>query len=292
MMELPTLEGIFAQLAVEQDSDGIAREIADLIRAMKDLRAEGQFRVLYRVFLLRVIDLEVLSADADTAKLLGQFVAIFAGISFFFAAPLFILAGNMPAADVVDRGAPADRDHDHDVGLFSVLSWDSHDARPARRACSRTIADTDDHTFPGKALRRQGRGAGLVIVSLNVFTGLAWPLSFASSDGAIWARCDRSLLTGRPSFWRVCSRSVWCSGIQGVDSPTSSAPALSAALCAVYSYGALRASWGCIFWSRHWRRARHSAHRRTTGCWRGCRRIGFLGSSSSSMGRCLRASPG
>ncbi|HTF65739.1 MAG TPA: ABC transporter ATP-binding protein [Edaphobacter sp.] len=33
MMELPTLEGIFAQLAVEQDSNAIAKEIADLIRA-------------------------------------------------------------------------------------------------------------------------------------------------------------------------------------------------------------------------------------------------------------------
>jgi ABC-2 type transport system ATP-binding protein len=32
MMELPTLEGIFQQLAVEQDTDGIAREIADLIQ--------------------------------------------------------------------------------------------------------------------------------------------------------------------------------------------------------------------------------------------------------------------
>ncbi len=33
LMELPTLEAIFSQLAVEQDTDSIAREIADLIRA-------------------------------------------------------------------------------------------------------------------------------------------------------------------------------------------------------------------------------------------------------------------
>jgi hypothetical protein len=31
MMELPTREGIFSQLAVEQDTNAIAREIADLI---------------------------------------------------------------------------------------------------------------------------------------------------------------------------------------------------------------------------------------------------------------------
>ena len=33
LMELPTLEGIFQQLAVEQDTSAISREIADLIEA-------------------------------------------------------------------------------------------------------------------------------------------------------------------------------------------------------------------------------------------------------------------
>ncbi|HEY7976107.1 MAG TPA: hypothetical protein VID72_12240, partial [Ktedonobacterales bacterium] len=33
LMELPTLEAIFSQLAVEQDSDSMARSIADLIDA-------------------------------------------------------------------------------------------------------------------------------------------------------------------------------------------------------------------------------------------------------------------
>ena len=32
-MAVPTLEEIFSQLAVEQDSEAISREIADLIRA-------------------------------------------------------------------------------------------------------------------------------------------------------------------------------------------------------------------------------------------------------------------
>jgi len=33
LMELPTLEGIFSQLAVEQNTEAVSREIADLIRA-------------------------------------------------------------------------------------------------------------------------------------------------------------------------------------------------------------------------------------------------------------------
>jgi ABC-2 type transport system ATP-binding protein len=32
-MQLPTLEGIFSQLAIEQDFNAISREIADLIHA-------------------------------------------------------------------------------------------------------------------------------------------------------------------------------------------------------------------------------------------------------------------
>ena len=32
-MQLPTLEAIFSQLAVEQDTDSMARDIADLIHA-------------------------------------------------------------------------------------------------------------------------------------------------------------------------------------------------------------------------------------------------------------------
>jgi ABC-2 type transport system ATP-binding protein len=33
VMSLPTLEGIFSQLAVEQDTVGISKQIADLINA-------------------------------------------------------------------------------------------------------------------------------------------------------------------------------------------------------------------------------------------------------------------
>ena len=60
---------------MEQDTAAISREIADLIRGMMKL----QFRVLYREFLFRMVDLELLSAQGDMVKLLGQF----AGVLFF-----------------------------------------------------------------------------------------------------------------------------------------------------------------------------------------------------------------
>ena len=45
----------------------------------------SQFRVLYREFLLRLVDLELLSADAqgDTNKLLGQFATVLVSSSVF-----------------------------------------------------------------------------------------------------------------------------------------------------------------------------------------------------------------
>ena len=48
-----------------------------------------QFRVLYREFLFRMVDLEVLSAHAqgDSNKLLGQFAALLIFLSMLFALP-------------------------------------------------------------------------------------------------------------------------------------------------------------------------------------------------------------
>lgn len=54
-----------------------------------------QFPVLYRVFLLRVVDLELLSPESDVVKLLGQFAAVLAAISFLFTAPLILLGGRL-----------------------------------------------------------------------------------------------------------------------------------------------------------------------------------------------------
>ena len=40
-----------------------------------------QFRVLYREFLFRMVDLELLSPQGDRSKLLGQFAALLVFIS-------------------------------------------------------------------------------------------------------------------------------------------------------------------------------------------------------------------
>ena len=48
---------------------------------------KSQFRVLYREFLFRMVDLELLSAHAqgDVSRLLGQFASLFVFVSLLFA---------------------------------------------------------------------------------------------------------------------------------------------------------------------------------------------------------------
>ena len=52
-----------------------------------------EFHVLFRVFFMRVVDLELLSADADPTRLIGQFATTLASISLLFALPIILMGG-------------------------------------------------------------------------------------------------------------------------------------------------------------------------------------------------------
>ena len=91
-----------------------------------------QFRVLYREFLFRMVDLELLSAHAqgDMSKLFGQFAALLVFLSILFTFPaLGVGSGRiLPQARLLQAWSG-----EHFliattmlvVGLFAVLSWDS-----------------------------------------------------------------------------------------------------------------------------------------------------------------------
>jgi len=94
--------------------------------------AKRQFRVLYREFLFRMVDLEVLSAHAlgDANKLLGQFAALLVFISMLLSMAAFGFAGSHMAPParfaftlVIEHFLIATTMLV--VGLFAVLSWDS-----------------------------------------------------------------------------------------------------------------------------------------------------------------------
>jgi len=149
-----------------------------------------QLRVLYRQFLFRVFDLEVLSAHAqgDANKLLGQFAAllVFVSVSITFGAMLFSEPSS-PWMDSRDSGLLIAMVAQHFliattmlvVGLFAVLSWDA--TFPDRRdVLVLAPLPVRARTMFMAKVAAVGTSLGLTIVLLHCAMGLMLPLLFAS----------------------------------------------------------------------------------------------------------------
>jgi CubicO group peptidase (beta-lactamase class C family) len=156
--------------------------------------SKPQFRTLYREFLFRIVDLELLSAHAegDSRTLLGQFASLLVFVSVTLA-----LGGAAWAATVKDGRLPP-LVHLIDawgmehfliattmlvVGLFAVLSWES--MFPDRR----DVLVLGPLPVPGRTLLLAKVAAvasalGLTVAALHVAAGIAWPLALAQFDSA------------------------------------------------------------------------------------------------------------
>lgn len=147
-----------------------------------------QFRVLYRVFLLRVVDLELLSADGDTTRLLGQFAALFAAVSFMFTAPLILFGGGLPPDDILTMEHFLIATTMVVIGLFSVLNWDS--IFPDRRdvLVLAPLPVRANTLFIAK-LAALAFAMALSVIALNVFTGLVWPAVIFAPHAGVVAAC-------------------------------------------------------------------------------------------------------
>ena len=148
-----------------------------------------QFRVLYRQFLFRMVDLELLSASAqgDISKLLGQFAGllIFFSFALSFGALIFDRSKLSPAKL---QSALWGMEHFLIsttllvVGLFAVLSWDS--TFPDRRDVlvlaplpirARTL-------FLAK-VTAAASALSLTVVAMHCLAGLGWPFHFTPKGG-------------------------------------------------------------------------------------------------------------
>ncbi len=148
-----------------------------------------QFQVLYRQFLFRMVDLELLSASAqgDISKLLGQFAGLLVFFSFAcsFGALIFDRSRLRPAQL---QSALWGLEHFFIsttilvVGLFAVLSWDS--TFPDRRDVlvlaplpirARTL-------FLAK-VAAAGTALSLTVVAMHCLGGLGWPFQFTPKGG-------------------------------------------------------------------------------------------------------------
>lgn len=157
--------------------------------------SKSQFRILYRQFLFRVVDLEVLSASAqgDANKLLGRFAALLVWISAGFA--LFaIMIGNMPSGLKLSAENNLVSTTMLVVGIFAILSWDS--VFPDRRdVMVLAPLPVRARTMFLAKVTATATALGLVVVLLHCGAGLTWAFRFASSFGFV------SLVQAFGAYW-------------------------------------------------------------------------------------------
>ncbi len=146
-----------------------------------------QFRTLYRIFLLRVVDLNLMSADADPAKLVTQFATMFATISLFIALPAMIglMGGGRTTGTngwtaehfLIETSMTI-------VGLVAVLNWDA--ALPDRQdVLILAPLPVRNSTLLLAKIAALLAAPGLALVALNMFSGVLWPVGFRAGDGGI-----------------------------------------------------------------------------------------------------------
>lgn len=153
----------------------------DLARKYLD-RLPLEFRVLYRQFLLRVVDLEALSIEADIPSFLGQFAGILILITLIQA--IGTLWTPPPPTFAWHTEQSAISNMMLVIGLISVLTWDN--TFPDRRdAMVLGPLPVKPRTILMAKIAASGALLGLAIVCLNFASSVAWSLVFAAPDGLI-----------------------------------------------------------------------------------------------------------
>jgi CubicO group peptidase (beta-lactamase class C family) len=159
--------------------------------------SKRQFRVLYREFLFRVVDLEILAPEGDITKLLGQFAALLLFLSLWSTPAVMGMASASPVPEIGLIGAWI---AEHFlisttmlvVGLFAVMSWDS--MFPDRRdvLVLSPLPVRAPVLFAAK-VAAVASGLGLTVAALNAFTGLAAPFAFAAAPATPPPRYDAAI---------------------------------------------------------------------------------------------------
>ena len=167
-----------------------------------------QFRVLYRQFLFRVVDLELLSshAEGDASKLLGQFAALLIFFGMYFSLSILGLGnGRMPRAALLVGSWGMEHILIATtmlvVGLFAVLSWDS--TFPDRRDVYvlAPLPVRASALFLAK-VAASATVLTLTVVALNGLASLAWPLALAPpSDGLLDLVLTPALYRTFAAYW-------------------------------------------------------------------------------------------
>jgi len=149
-----------------------------------------QLGVLYRDFLSRMVDLELISPGGEMDKLLGQLVAILAALSLVFAvmmAPRYFTS-TLPRAVLMER---AWGDEEFLIattmaiaGLFAVLAWNV--VLPDRReSLVLAVLPVRPRTVALAKVAAIATALGIATLAVNIFTGLAFPFVAAPAEAGM-----------------------------------------------------------------------------------------------------------
>jgi len=140
-----------------------------------------QFRVLYREFLFRMVDLELLSARGDINKLLGQVGALLAALSLLSSLGGLRYANSRMPSGMILLSSWTDlhfliANTMVVVGLFTVLCWDSTfpDQRDVLVLAPLPVRARTLFLAKVAALIT---ALGVTVLAVNIFTGLTYPLA-------------------------------------------------------------------------------------------------------------------
>ena len=158
-----------------------------------------EFRILYRQFLLRVIDLEALSVHADIPRFLGQFASVLVFISLIGALGLLFSVDRLAANDYLAFAWRGEQNLISAtmllVGMVAIVGWDSTfpDRRDVMVLSPLPIAPS---TMLFAKIAASSSLLGLAVVTLNFASGIAWPLFIGGHHQSSWG-----VFQGLGAYW-------------------------------------------------------------------------------------------
>src|SRR5262245_25888657 len=155
-----------------------------------------QFRILYREFLFRIVDLELLAPQGDMSKLLGQFAALLVITSLWVMLPTTLVARIPPSELALIFTWTAEHFLIATtmlvVGLFAILSWDSLFPDHRDVMVLGPLPVPPQILFLAK-VAAVATALSLAVLCLNIFPGLAAPFVFPAALTLPPARYDPAL---------------------------------------------------------------------------------------------------
>ncbi len=147
----------------------------------------AQFRILYREFLLRIVDIDILPNPGDSLKLMGQIAALLAAFNELFGLSVRRFAEmegpiekKLTAAWGLESFLMATTMLT--VGLLAVLCWDN--AFPDRRdVLVLAPLPVKARTILGAKLAALGSMFSVAVLSVNLFTGFSFPMILGGMAG-------------------------------------------------------------------------------------------------------------